>query len=556
MSGHGQSSSAVGLTTSPLWFPAGVSERWLPSPRVRQLVYRAALIAFMVIGVYFRSRRYWIDPLGLWVDEAVWGLRLFGRPLTALEFRPIGYMALTKLIVTLHSDERTLRLLSYLAGLASLPLTADLAKYLFKSRLVRVVSVAVVAYHPLLIDMAREFKPYSLEFALHLTLVWLFVRWYTARSRAWLGALLVSSALAFPFAYNIAFLLPGVFGLLGYTLLRERAYRALLGCVLAAVAALAVMAAIYFSALRGTTQDRDGTGQFWGKKYDVFYVPNLQQQGHVSARALWLFVKYRDLAAFPASHGTALAADDVRAPAWTLELATLGSTVWLALHAVGLVCLLGPRRQWLLLLCGPLLVNVAFNAVSLWPFGAFRTNVFLLAYLIPIPMLGLDVLLSGGAALARAAGALGAGAVLIANLSTGFEPHSRKHFFSTQTEMRSLVEHMAPLRAQLPSALKLRPTLVLLDSNSCTPFIFESRHNDSMQRQFGSFLNKELDVRCVASSSAARELLRHGAGQPFFLVTSKGRNTPAYAHMLRAQARVDAHEEIRNVHDLFLVTAR
>ncbi len=556
MSGHGQGSGAAGLVTNQVWFPARVSARWRPSPRVSKLAYRAALVTFMVIGVYFRSRRYWLDPLGLWVDEAVWGLRLFGRPLTGLEFRPIGYMALTKLIVRVYSDERTLRLLSYLAGLASLPLTADLAKHLFKSRVVRVLCVAVVAYNPLLIDMAREFKPYSVEFAVHLTLVWLFVRWHAARSRAWLGALLACLVLAFPFAYNSVFALPGIFTLLGYTFLRERAQRALATTVLAALAALALMAGIYLCALRGTTSDRGGTEQFWGKKYDVFYLPNAQQAHPVLARAQWLALKYRDLATFPASHGTALAASDSRVPSWTLQLAAVGSVAWFALHAAGLGALLSSRRQWLLLLCGPLLVNVAFNAVSLWPFGAFRTNVFLLAYLIPIPMLGLDMLLAGGALVTRSAGGLGAVTVLLANLSSGFEPHIRKHFFCTQTEMRSLVERIAPLRAQLPNELKLRPTMVLLDANACTPFIFEARHNDSVQRQFGALLNKELDVRCVASFSAASELLLRGRGRPFFVVTSVNRNTSGYARMLRSQSHIDTHEEIRGVHDLFLVTAR
>ena len=544
-----------GLAANPVWLPARLSERWLPSPRVQQLAYRAALIAFVVIGAFFRSRRYWVDPLGLWVDEAVWGLRLFGRPLTGLEFRPIGYMALTKLIVSIHSDERSLRSLSYLAGLASLPITADLAKHLFKSRVVRVACVAVVAYNPLLIDMAREFKPYSVEFGVHLGLVWLFVRWHVARSRAWLSALLAGLVLAFPFAYNITFLLPGVFTLLGYTLLRERAYRAFAMSLLAALAALALMAGIYLSALRGTTQDRGGTEQFWGKKYDVFYLPNAQQPSHAWARAEWLALKYRDMATFPASHGTALAANDTRIVHWALALAKLGAGVWLALHGAGLAALVASRRRWLLLLCGPLLVCALFNAASLWPFGAFRTNVFLLAYLILIPMLGLDVLLTGDRALARVAGAVGAASVLLANLSSGFEPHVRKRFFSTQTEMRSLVERIAPLRAHQSEALKLRPTLVLLDSNTCTPFIFEARYNDSVQRQFGTLLNKELDVRCIPSISATQELLRRGAGRQFFIVTSSGRNTSGYARMLGEHARIDAHEEIRGVHDLFFVTA-
>ena len=114
------------------------------------------------------------------------------------------------------------------------------------------------------------------------------------------------------------------------------------------------------------------------------------------------------------------------------KLAEVGGYAWLGLHGLGLVALLAYRRQWLLLLGGPLLVSMAFNALSLWPFGAFRSNVFLLAYLVLIPMVGLDVLLTAHAALARLAGALGSAVLLVTNLSAGFEPHIRKHFFSTK----------------------------------------------------------------------------------------------------------------------------
>ena len=348
----------------------------------------------ILIGVYFRSRRYWIDPLGLWVDEATWGLRLLRRSLTQLEFRPIGYMALTKLIVRVYCDERTLRLLSYVAGLLSLPIAADISKRLFKSRLVRVLCVAVVAYNPLLIDMAREFKPYSLEFCVHLGLVWLFLRWRVSGSRSWLGALLACLVLAFPFAYNVVFLLPGLFALLGHTFLRARAYRALLATVCAAIAAVAVMAIIYFGALRGTTQDSGGTEQFWGKKYDVFYLPNARQPHRALGRLRWLARKYCDLAAFPGSHGNPSRKGDFAVGETPHKLAEVGSYAWLSLHGLGLLTLLVYRRQWLLLLTGPLLASMAFNALSLWPFGAFRSNVFLLAYLgLDSHMVGLDILL-------------------------------------------------------------------------------------------------------------------------------------------------------------------
>jgi hypothetical protein len=197
---------------------------------------------------------------------------------------------------------------------------------------------------------------------------------------------------------------------------------------------------------------------------------------------------------------------------------------------------------------------MAFNVLSLWPFGASRSNVFLLAYLVLIPMFSLEVLLAAPVAIVRLAGALGSALLLVANLSTGFEPHIRKHFFSTQTEMASLVARMTTVRAQQPFGLRRRATPVVLDSYSCAPFIFEARYNDSAKREVGSFL-KDIDVRCMSSVSATKKLLRNLRGQPFFVIVSDQRMMAPYARMLRLQSKVLDHEAIRDTHDLYFVTA-
>jgi hypothetical protein len=558
MSGHlGEAGLGSELVARDAWSRVKLDRPRLLPLDLRTGLYRVAIVTLVLLGAYLRSRRYWLDPLGLWVDEATWGLRLFRRSLTALEFRPIAYMALTKLIVKVYCDERTLRLLSYAAGLLSLPLSADLAKYLFRSRWVRVSCVAVVAYNPLLIDMAREFKPYSVEFFVHLTLVWLFVRWKISRSRTWFAALLLCSVFAFTFAYNIVFLLPGLFTVLGYTLLRAKAQRALAVTVVATLAAMAVMLAVYVCVLRGTVKDDDGgTEQFWGKKYDVFYLPSAQPSAHPLARASWLIAKYRDLAVFPGSHGNKPSTATPVVSETTGQLSALGSYAWLALHFAGLAALIAYRRQWLLLLTSPLLVCAVFNGLNLWPFGAFRSNVFLLVYLILIPMFGLDALLSLRAPVARLAGAAGVALLLAANLSTGFEPHIRKHFFCTQSEMGSLLGSMASVRAQQPERLRLHATLVLLDSYSCAPFIFDAVYNDSARRAFGDLLGKGIDARCPGSLTATTKVLNAAHGKPFFVVVSDQRAMLSYARMLRQHTHVLDHETIRGTHDLYFVTAR
>lgn len=309
----------------------------LPANRsdVQLVLYRVALAALMLIGLYFRSRRYWFDPLGLWLDEATWAVRLMNRSLLALEFRPIGYMAVTKLLVSLHCDERTLRFMSYAAGVLSLPLTLALARQLFASRLVRVLCLAAIALNPLLIDMAREFKPYALEFFVHLGLVWLGTSWLAKRTRVRFGALLACAVLAFPFAYNVVFLLPSLFGLVGFVLWRERAWRGLAVTAASALAALALIGAVYFAALRETAADTDGTEQFWGDKYHVFYRATDAPDAPRFARLRWLAGKYVGLTAFPDGFGIASPGSELLEPAIEGKLAQVTAFGWLGLHAVG-----------------------------------------------------------------------------------------------------------------------------------------------------------------------------------------------------------------------------
>lgn len=524
--------------------------RWR-SADARLVAYRVALIAFVLLGAYFRSRRYWFDPLGLWLDESSWARRMLTRSIFNLEFRPLGYMGLTKLLVAPHCDERTLRLLSYLPSLASLGVVVDLSRRLFASRLVRVLCVAVVALHPVLIDMAREFKPYAIEFFVHLSLIWLFVRWYDRRTRVRFGTLLVCAVLAFPFAYNVVFLLPALFGVLGYLLWRARAWRALLVWAGSALLALGLITAIYFAALRSTASDTEGAEQFWGDKYRVFYRAEAQPERF--ARARWTVDKYAGLAGFPS--GIGLSSEEVLAPSVQDVLAHPVSWVWLALHLVGLLASWRYRRWRLFLLAGPLLVTIVFNRFGFWPFGVFRSNTFLLAYVVLIPMVGLDWLLSQRRIVAGAAGALGCSLVLCSCLTVGRDLHERKHSMSTQSETKALLERMRAIHEQ-PGEQHEQRVFVLLDNYACSPFQFFLNHNQSADPKLLEFVNTSVDYRCSRGAGGVATGLRQSPGKLFFVVASNDRFTSQYEKAMSAEGEVLVKESIRDAHQLYFVRSK
>jgi hypothetical protein len=525
--------------------------------RKARLAYHVSIVSLLALGVFFRSHRYWLDPIGLWGDEASWARRLFKHSLTNFDFRPIGYMDVTQWLVHIYSSEQTLRLLSWAAGIASLAMVLDIGRHIFRSPAVRMLCLAVVVFHPLLIDMSREFKPYSLEFCAHLGLVWLFVRWSVSAARGWFYALLSCSVLSFLFAYNIVFLFPAIFGLLGGTFLFKKAYRSLLVTVLSVLAAVALICVVYFGVLRkmGTTEEGE---KFWGGKYDVFYLPSDAEPGHApQSHASWLAHKYLQLAVFP----------DVQRDRWPVqaalnanfgsELSVVDYGVWLALHAVGVVALFFPgRRPLLALLVTPVIVIMVFNWFGVWPFGVFRANTFLLAYYILIPMVGLDALVSWAGRFGAVAAAPVCLLFLVPNLTFGFDAHDRKQLFAGHSEMPTVLRRLRDLREHGPAAARSEKTHVLMDWYSCSPFEFYIGYSDSTRREFGSYLVDNFDFDCTRSPRGAQAFMRSLRGKSFFVVVTDYRSTPAMRAIVHKDATVLDEERVRDTHDLYYVTGR
>jgi hypothetical protein len=482
---------------------------------------------------------------------------LFKHTLTNFDFRPIGFMDVTQWLVHIHSSEQTLRLLSWAAGVGSLAMVLDIGRRVFRSPAVRVLCLAVVAFHPLLIDMSREFKPYSLEFSVHLGLIWLFVRWSASGMRSWFYALLICSVLSFLFAYNIVFLFPAIFGLLGGTFLYKRAYRSLRVTVLSVLAAVALICVVYFGVLRqmGTTEEGE---KFWGGKYDVFYLPSDAEPGHApQSHASWLARKYLQLAVFP----------DVQRDKWPVqagqnasfgsELSVVDYWAWLALHAVGVVALFFPGRGPLLaLLLTPVIVIMVFNWFGVWPFGVFRANTFLLAYYILIPMVGLDALVSWAGRFGAVVAAPACLLFLVPNLTFGFDAHDRKQLFVGHSEMPTVLRRLRDLREHGPAAARAEKTHVLMDWYSCSPFEFYVSYNDSTRREFGSYLLDHFDFDCTRSPRGTQAFMRNLRGKSFFVVVTDYRLTPAIRAIMHKGATVLDEERVRDTHDLYYATGR
>lgn len=352
--------------------------RRVSARRAGGVAFGVALAACLLLGLFLRARGFLFSTTPLWLDEAGWARILLSEPLLKPSIRPFGFMTLSWLITkVLGPTEFALRLLPWLAGLVSLFLAVFVARRAFRSPAAQLLLVASLALHPFVIDYAKEFKPYSLSLAFHLGCVSFALLYFRTERLRWLIAALGTGSTGLLFAPDLVFAFPGLYLSVGLTVLRvKRAqhWAVLIGGASATVALLFGLYTFFWSAI-------DAGGQvgndYWGRKYDAFYVEGTTS----TSRTSWLIRKYLESAAFPGERRIHFE-PPVPVSAGTIAAITrIDSTLWMLLHLLGIGVLIARRRVREVLLLGlPLLVLAACNQLKLWPAGAFRTNLFSLAY--------------------------------------------------------------------------------------------------------------------------------------------------------------------------------
>ncbi len=169
------------------------------------------------LGVFLRLRQYFAGR-PLWLDEAMVALnvllRSFGgllRPLDSDQTAPFPFLWGVKLSSELWgTDERVLRLLPMLGGVALLLLMVPLARRLLDPR-AAALAVGLTALSPLAIYYSNEIKPYGLDATFMALLAWLTLRVLDhPESRPAWGALFAAAILASASVSPIPFCLCGV----------------------------------------------------------------------------------------------------------------------------------------------------------------------------------------------------------------------------------------------------------------------------------------------------------------------------------------------------------
>lgn len=473
----------------------------------------ATLVALLLVafGTALRLRGMFGSPIPLWLDETTWAMFLVDEPLTKHMIRPIGFMALSRAIVSVFSlSETPLRAIPLLGGIGATLMAPFIAKRLFDTWKARLLFVAIVALHPAAIDLSKEFKPYSSGFALHLAMMLLALRYLGTGKTSHLLQTLLVCAVAVLFTQDAVFAYPGVFLTLGIGALKLGNRRQLLYAALGALVTIGVVLGLYLLMWRGVKEAEPSS--YWGNKYDVFYVADSKQPD--SSQLAWTLRKWGEVTGLPALRNTKWTPQHVSRE--TLELLkSFESALWLALHLLGLLAMAFRRRFYEpLLLLLPLLVAVGFNALGLFPFGVFRTDLFLLAYIAAIAPLGLD-----GPALPRARWTSAAPALLLVLVpALAFEPqwHTEKRYFASHGSMPDTVEQLGALRRQ--GQLTATPRIVA-DPQLCDPWRYYSEYHPYYSTLLSGL---KVQLKCEtggpAKLRAARQWLEAGEREVWLLV--------------------------------------
>jgi len=499
----------------------------------------------VTMGLVLRARGFLWGTIPFWEDEAAWTAKLIDLPLTTPWIRPIGFMAASKVLIHfLAASETALRLLPWCAGVAALLMAPLAANRLFTSSAARVLFVGVLALHPGAIDLAKEFKPYSVGLALHMAYLLLALRYLENRKTRDLAALLALLLVGVLFAQDTLFAFPSVFGLLLFDTFRSRRFRHLALVALTAAATLGVIVTLYVTTWRKLVADGDGTTGYWGNKYDVFYVPDATQP---TSRVAWTAKHVVDVLAMPGMrretwHWPSLSAG---------RLSGLQSTdlfVWGALGLLGVAALAYRRRgRQALLLAAPVVVLTCFNVLGKWPLGAFRTDLFALVYAAGLAAAVFDTRRTQ----IRHWELAPVGALVVLPYLL-FDRSIHSHKTSSMAGDSAFPAAMDRLEQMAAESLRLgeRP-MVALDAASCWPWRYYTKYHPDKVR--AAEYKERFDAHCEKTPHHMAQLARKGLVSPearaFFLLSNGNEMREVEEHLpkdmaIDAEAYVGRRDEL------------
>jgi hypothetical protein len=415
-------------------------------PVSARLWYLSAVFVLLAAGCWIRGWGLFPVPLEFWADEAWWATLLQTGEYAHFGFRPAGYMWLCRELLELGSPELWLRLPSVLAGCAALVCLYKCAEWSTRSRAAVLFVLLLAIFHPKLVALAKEFKPYSVEvFVFAALTAWTL---YCLRQGRGRSGLILATLLAIPFCYPVVFLYPGIaLALAGERLaiLRRLSPRQ---WVYGALVVLPLVVLFHFQLF-----ERLGAGPnrlLWGDKYDVFPLDTGLLSG-----VTWYVGKSWSLVTLPG------ALDAM--PHAVLPLFGVA-------YVAGIGILVAARRwRELGLLATPLVAVTAANLLGYWPYGAFRANLFLIPGILLVIAQSVDWLATRERFRWVAYGAIAC--VLAVAVASGSGPYRTKRSVHWAASPQ-LTDVLADIDRRRRESSEDWSDLILADWHSWRPILF------------------------------------------------------------------------------------
>jgi hypothetical protein len=210
----------------------------------------------------------------------------------------------------------------------------------------------------------------------------------------------------------------------------------------------------------------------------------------------------------------------------------------------------------LLLLAAPILVLILVNALSKWPFGAFRTNMFLSVYLFPVPFLGLELLSGNDTWRQRAL----IGAVLLTCVMPGFlfgfDWQGHKRTWTRDHYQRQVIERLYELRqAQLKERPDAPRASLVLDLHTHESHSYYLGTHPTFSKKYAGFFRANFAVDEVGSNAVVKKVQQRLRGaEPVYVVASKELATQALLDFANAKAHVVKKEDVHGEHLIVLLS--
>jgi hypothetical protein len=341
-------------------------------------------------------------------------------------------------------------------------------------------------------------------------------------------------------AYNVAFVLPSLLLAVFWIALKRKSVPLITASLVAGLACAALVYGLNQWSLKSVAKE-GRTEEYWGSKYALFYRANSGQ-----SRARWTLSKAADVAAIIGLRRELWMGHEALGERLATRIGEADRVLWIALTLLGVAAVVRKNRLLALLLLLPLATLVAVNALGKWPFGQFRTNLFLCVYLFPLPLLAMD----------RAAQLLGwrrqlplLGLVLLDVLgswSLSFDLEGHKRIWGYDGSAREVLPVLYQLRkeelARHPNAKRAR---LVVDLFTAKPFEYYLRLHPQFSREYADF-EQQFDIDKVSSNRIA-EIAKWrlaNSRRPVYAVAAKSSSFAALQRLAQSNVHVIAERRI------------